>query len=278
MTEPAARSTKRYTPPEGAAARKISPQLDVHTGLPSSWCPGCGHGSVSQILCDLVTELDLAERTILALGVGCGSAIAAQMEVNTVLSPHGRASDTATGVSRMVPDRVVVQYSGDGDSCGIGLAGLMHACNRRENFIVVIYNNNAYGMTGGQMGPTTTKEVPTTTFHGGRDEEVMGYPMDIIKTLAHFPGVVYAARCALTSGVRYREASRMIRRAFEIHLAGIKGMKVIDCLGNCNVNWKGGGVTFTPESSNQFIEDKIMKYFEMGEAAAPEGYPPIRVR
>ena len=265
MTEPAARAPARYTPPEGVEARKISPQLDVHTGLPSSWCPGCGHGSVSQILCDLVTELDLAEKTILALGVGCGSTIAAQMEVNTVLSPHGRASDTATGVSRMAPERIVVQYSGDGDACGIGLAGLMHACNRRENFIVVIYNNNAYGMTGGQRGPTTT-------------EEVMGYPMDIIKTLEHFPGVVYAGRCALTSGVRYREASRMIRRAFEIHLAGIKGMKVIDCLGNCNVNWKGGGVTFTPESSNQFIEDQIMKYFQMGEATVPEGYPPIRDR
>ncbi len=195
MTEPAARAPARYTPPEGVEARKISPQLDVHTGLPSSWCPGCGHGSVSQILCDLVTELDLAEKTILALGVGCGSTIAAQMEVNTVLSPHGRASDTATGVSRMAPERIVVQYSGDGDACGIGLAGLMHACNRRENFIVVIYNNNAYGMTGGQMGP-----------------------------------------------------------------------------------WKGGGVTFTPESSNQFIEDQIMKYFQMGEATAPEGYPPIRVR
>jgi 2-oxoglutarate ferredoxin oxidoreductase subunit beta len=154
----------------------------------------------------------------------------------------------------------------------------MHACNRAENFIVLIYNNNAYGQTGGQMGPTTTKEVPTTTFQHGRDEAVQGYPMDIIKTLQHFPGVAYAARVALTSGPRYAEAHRVVRRAFDLQLAGVRGIKIIDALGNCNVNWKGGGTTFTPESANDFIEETIKPYFVMGEQRVPEGWKPIAVK
>ncbi len=267
-----------YVPPAGATAERVTPNQEIMTGLPSTWCPGCGHGTATQLLAETIAERGLADRVILSVGVGCGGPIPAQLRVHAVLSPHGRASDTATGLARMLPDRIVVQYSGDGDSCGIGLAGLIHACNRRENFIIVIYNNNAYGMTGGQAGPTTTKDVPTTTFQGGRDEEVMGYPFDVVRTVAHFPGVAYAARCALTSGPRYKEARRMFERAFELQTRGVKGMKILDCLGNCNVNWKGGGKTFTPESANELIEDSIKQYFVMGEAKVPEGYPPIVVR
>jgi 2-oxoglutarate ferredoxin oxidoreductase subunit beta len=267
-----------YQPPAGVEATRISPSTDVMTGLENTWCPGCGHGSFSQILADVIHELGIKDRVIMTPGVGCGGPIIAQIKVHAVNSPHGRASDICTGIVRALPDRIVIQYSGDGDSCAIGLSGLMHACNRAENFLVMIYNNNAYGMTGGQMGPTTTKEVPTTTFQHGRDESVMGYPMDIIKTLAHFPGVAYAARVALTSGARYAEAHRVIRRAFEIHLAGVRGIKIIDALGNCNVNWKGGGTTFTPESANDFIEETIKPYFVMGEQRVPEGFKPIAVK
>ncbi len=268
-------TTEVYTPP-AVETSKISPGADdVMTGLPMTWCPGCGHGTLTQLIADVISELNIRDRAILAIGVGCGGSIVAQLDVHAVFAPHGRASDTATGVARMLPDRVVIQYSGDGDSIGIGLAGLMHSCNRAENFLVFIYNNNVYGMTGGQMGPTTTKEVPTTTFQSGREEDVMGYPMDIVKTVAHFPGVAYAARVALTSATRYSQARKIVKRAFDIHLAGIKGMKIVDALGNCNVNWKGGGVTFTPETANEFIEDSIMGYFEMGERSVPEGYKPI---
>ena len=267
-----------YRPPAGVESTRISPSVDVMTGLETTWCPGCGHGSFTQILADVIHELEIKDKTILVAGVGCGGPILGLMKVNASASPHGRASDVCTGISRALPDRVVVQYSGDGDSCGIGLAGLMHACNRAENFIIMIYNNNVYGMTGGQMGPTTTKEVPTTTFQHGREEAIEGYPMDIIRTLQHYPGVAYAARVALTSGARYAEAHRVVRRAFEIHLAGVKGIKIIDALGNCNVNWKGGGVTFTPESANDFIESTIKPYFVMGEQRAPEGFKPIAVK
>lgn len=267
-----------YSPPSGVETSQVSASLDVMTGLPNTWCPGCGHGSLSQILAEVIDELGIREKTILCTGVGCGGSMLAILNVHGISSPHGRASDVCTGVSRMLPDRFVIQYSGDGDSCAIGLSGLMHACNRGENFLLVIYNNNAYGMTGGQTGPTTTKEVPTTTFQSGRDESVMGYPMDIVRTIAHFPGVAYAARAALTSGPRYNEARRIVKRAFEVHRDGHRGMKILDLLGNCNVNWKGGGVTFTPESANEFIEDSIMQYFVMGEQRVPEGYPPIRVK
>src|SRR5262245_36288679 len=269
---------ERYQPPAGVEATRISPSTEVMTGLETTWCPGCGHGSFTQILADVIQEMGIAEQVVLCAGVGCGSPIILMLGVHAVNSPHGRASDVCTGIVRAQPESVVIQYSGDGDSCAIGLSGLMHACNRAENFLVMIYNNNVYGMTGGQMGPTTTKEVPTTTFQGGRDESVMGFPIDIIKTLAHFPGVAYAARCALTSGPRYVEARKIVRHAFEIHEAGVHGMKVIDALGNCNVNWKGGGVTFTPESANDFIEATIMPYFEMGELRLPDGYRPVPVK
>ena len=266
-----------YVPPD-VESSLVSAPLDTMTGLPSTWCPGCGHGSVTQAVAEIIHELGIRERIVLAVGVGCGGAICALLNTHSVNAPHGRASDVATGVSRMMPESVVVQYSGDGDSCAIGLSGLMHACNRGENFLVIIYNNNAYGMTGGQMGPTTTKEVPTTTFPEGRDETVMGYPMDIIRTLAHFPGVAYAARCAVTSGPRYGEARRVLKRAFDVHLDGHRGIKIVDVLGNCNVNWKGGGVTFTPETANDLIEDSIMGHFVMGEQRVPEAYRPIRVK
>src|SRR5262245_2888642 len=161
-----------YKPPAGAEATLISPSTEVMTGLETTWCPGCGHGSYTQILSDVIHELGIQDQVVLVPGVGCGGPIIGILRVHSVNSPHGRASDVCTGIVRAMPDKVVIQYSGDGDSCAIGLSGLMHACNRAENFIVLIYNNNAYGMTGGQTGPTTTKESPTTTFQPGRDEAV----------------------------------------------------------------------------------------------------------
>ena len=212
-----------YTPPADAAATQISAAPQTMTGLTSTWCPGCGHGTFTQILSDVIAELGIQHEIIMSVGVGCGTSIVQQLNLHSIVCPHGRASDTATGLARMLPARIVVQYSGDGDACGIGLAGLMHACNRRENFLVFIYNNNVYGMTGGQMGPTTSKEVHTTTFQSGREEDVMGYPMDIVQTVADYPGVAYAARVALTSGVRYQQARKVVKRALEIHRLGSKG-------------------------------------------------------
>jgi pyruvate/2-oxoacid:ferredoxin oxidoreductase beta subunit len=261
-----------YEPPVDIETRKVGGAPEIMTGIPSTWCPGCGHGTLTTLIADAISELGIRDQTILCAGVGCGTSIIAQIDTHAVSTPHGRASDTATGLSRMLPDRVVCQYSGDGDACGIGLAGLIHACARGENFLTFIYNNNVYGMTGGQVGPTTTPEVPTTTFQSGRDETVMGHPIDIITTLEAYPGVAYSARVALASGVLVKKAAKIVKRAFQIHLDGVRGMKVIDALGNCNVNWKGGGVTFTPQTANEFIESSIMKYFSIGEVRVPEGY------
>jgi pyruvate/2-oxoacid:ferredoxin oxidoreductase beta subunit len=261
-----------YQPPVDVEARQVGGAPEIMTGLNSTWCPGCGHGTLATIIGDTIADLDIRDQTILCAGVGCGTSIIAQIDVHAVSAPHGRASDTATGISRMLPDRVVVQYSGDGDSCGIGLAGLIHACARGENLIVFIYNNNVYGMTGGQVGPTTSPEVPTTTFQSGRDASVMGHPIDIIQTLAAYPGVAYSARVALANGVLVKKATKTVKKAFQIHLDGVRGIKIVDVLGNCNVNWKGGGVTFTPQTANEFIESTIAKNFAMGELRVPEGY------
>jgi len=258
-----------YQPPIGIDSRQVGGAPDVMTGLNTTWCPGCGHGTLATLIAEAIAELGIRDQTILCAGVGCGTSIVSQIDVHSVATPHGRASDTATGISRMLPDRTVFQYSGDGDACGIGLAGLIHACARAENFIVFIYNNNVYGMTGGQVGPTTSPQVPTTTFQSGRDAAVMGYPIDIIKTLEPYPGVAYSARVALASGVLVKKAAKTIRKAFQIHLDGVRGIKIVDVLGNCNVNWKGGGVTFTPKTANEFIESTIMKNFVMGEVRLP---------
>jgi pyruvate/2-oxoacid:ferredoxin oxidoreductase beta subunit len=259
-----------YQPPVDIETRRVGGASEIMTGLNTTWCPGCGHGTLATLIGDAIAELGIQDRTILCAGVGCGTSIVAQLDVHAVSTPHGRASDTATGISRMLPDRVVFQYSGDGDACGIGLAGLIHACARAENFIVFIYNNNVYGMTGGQVGPTTSPEVPTTTFQAGRDANVMGYPLDIIQTLQGYPGVAYSARVALANGVLIKKAAKTIKRAFQIHLDGVRGIKIVDVLGNCNVNWKGGGVTFTPQTANEFIESTIMNNFVIGEVRVPD--------
>ena len=253
-------------------AAKISPDSEVYDEAGRvTFCAGCGHGTENILFSEVVEELGIAPRTILVLGVGCGTASMYIQRVDRVATPHGRASDVATGISRVLPERVVVQYSGDGDACAIGLGGLLHACARRENFIVLIYNNNAYGMTGGQLGPTTSEVVPTTTFLHGRDKEVQGFPLDIVDLVQPLPGCVFAARERLTTGPNVLRARKTIKKAFEIHLAGVKGIKLIDLLGNCNVNWKGDR-TFTPITANQLIDDEVSKYFKLGVSKAPEGF------
>ncbi len=251
-------------------ATKVSPHASNYMmEMPVHFCPGCGHGSLSSMLSEIVEELDLQARAILVAGVGCGTAMLFQQTMHRVATPHGRASDVATGISRVLPDRIVIQYSGDGDACAIGLAGLLHACARRENFIVLIYNNNTYGMTGGQLGPTTCEVVPSTTFVHGRDQEIMGFPLDIIELVKSLPGCVFAARQIVTSGKNVLKAKRLLKRAFEYHLDGVRGIKLIDFLGNCNVNWKGEK-TFTPITANQLIEDEVSRYFTQGIVKTPE--------
>ncbi len=251
---------------------KVSPDSESYDEQGRvTFCPGCGHGSVNVILSEVIHDLELRERSLMVFGVGCGTGGMYLHKVDRVATPHGRASDVATGISRVLSDRVVVQYSGDGDACAIGLAGLLHACARRENFIVLIYNNNAYGMTGGQLGPTTCEVVPTTTFVHGRDKEVQGFPLDILDLVAPLPGCVFASRQRLSSGKNIFKAKKVLQKAFEVHLAGIKGVKLIDFLGDCNVNWKGDR-TFTPITANQLIEEEISPYFRQGTVKAPEGY------
>jgi pyruvate/2-oxoacid:ferredoxin oxidoreductase beta subunit len=253
-------------------AARISPDSEVYDEAGRvTFCAGCGHGTENILFSEVIEELGIARRTVLVLGVGCGTASMYIQKVDRIATPHGRASDVATGISRVLPDRVVVQYSGDGDACAIGLGGLLHACARRENFIVLIYNNNAYGMTGGQLGPTTSEVVPTTTFLHGRDKEVQGFPLDIVDLVQPLPGCVFAARERLTTGPNVLRARKTIKKAFDIHLAGVKGIKLIDLLGNCNVNWKGDR-TFTPITANQLIDDEVSKYFKLGVSKLPEGF------
>ena len=251
-------------------SKKVSPHSDVFQEQRHiSFCAGCGHGSLNIMLAEIIEELQIQKQTVMVTGVGCGSASGGLQRVDVVGTPHGRASDVCTGISRMLPEKTVVQYSGDGDSCAIGLAGLLHSCARQENFIVLIYNNNTYGMTGGQLGPTTSAVVPTTTFLSGRDKDIQGFPLDIIDLVTPLPGCVFAARERLTTGKNVFHAKRTLKKAFELHLSGVRGIKLIDFLGNCNVNWKGDR-TFTPITANELIDEEVSKYFKLGVAKQPE--------
>jgi len=253
-------------------SKRVSPNAPVFNDeVPITFCPGCGHGTVNILLSEVVAEMGLQKKLVFVVGVGCGTMSMHLQRLDRVATPHGRASDVATGISRVMPDRVLVQYSGDGDACAIGLAGLLHACARRENFIVLIYNNNVYGMTGGQLGPTTSEGVPTTTFLAGREKEIQGYPLDILSLVKQFPGCVFAAREILTTGQNIFRARKSLEKAFKIHQDGVKGIKLIDFLGNCNVNWKGEK-TFTPVTANALIDNEISKNFELGTVKVPEGY------
>ncbi len=213
------------------------------------YCPGCGHGTVHRLLAEVLGELHLGPRTIAVAPVGCAVFAYDYLRLDFVEAPHGRAPAVATGIRRVRPDAFVLTYQGDGDLAAIGTAEIVHAAARGETITAVFVNNGIYGMTGGQMAPTTLLGQRTTSTPLGRDAREAGYPLPITEMLAILPGVAYAARGTLADPGSIGKVRAMLRRACEVQIDGA-GFAIVEVLANCPVGW---GMT-PPESIAHLAE------------------------
>ena len=225
---------------------------------PTTYCPGCGHGIVHRLVAEVLEEMDLGARTILVGSVGCSVFAYDFLALDSVESPHGRAAAVATGLKRYRPDRVVFTYQGDGDLAAIGTAEIVHAAARGERFTTIFVNNGIYGMTGGQMAPTTLPGQKTTSSPLGRDVQSTGYPLPVTEMLSLLPGVQYAARVSVADPGHVGRAKQAIKRAFEIQLEN-KGFSIVEVLSTCPVGWG-----MTPTQAMDRLRDTVMEAYASG--------------
>lgn len=229
-----------------------------------SYCPGCGHGTAHRITMEVLEELGLAENTIGIAPVGCSVLAYDFMNIDMQQAAHGRAPAVATGVKRCWPDKTVFTYQGDGDLAAIGTAETIHACNRGENITIIFINNGIYGMTGGQMAPTTLPGMRSSTSPYGRDVETMGNPLKITELVATLPGVSFVSRQAVHTPRNVRKAKKAIKTAFELQ-SQKKGTTFVEIVSNCNSGWK-----MTPVQSNIWMEENMFPFYPLGDIKVPE--------
>jgi 2-oxoglutarate ferredoxin oxidoreductase subunit beta len=230
----------------------------VLADVATHYCPGCQHGVIHRIVAECLEEFGVVEKAIAVSSIGCSVFLYNYILVDTVEAPHGRAPAVATGVKRARPDAFVFAYQGDGDLASIGLAEIMHAANRGERVSVVFVNNTVYGMTGGQMAPTTMIGQKTTTCPGGRCQEREGGPMRMAELIASLDGVAYSARTAVNSIKNMAQAKRAVRRAFETQVNG-DGFGFVEILATCPTNWK-----LSPVKANERIAKEMIPGFPLG--------------
>ncbi len=223
------------------------------------YCPGCSHGTVHKLLAEVIDEMGIQETTIGVSPVGCSVFAYNYIDIDWAEAAHGRATAVATGIKRLCPDKMVFTYQGDGDLAAIGTGETIHACNRGENITIIYVNNAIYGMTGGQMAPTTLLGMKTATTPEGRDPQLHGYPFKISEMLAMLPGVSYVSRQSVNSAPNARKAKRAIRKAFEKSLAG-KGTSFIEIVATCSSGWK-----MTPVDANRWMEEHMIPAYPLGD-------------
>ncbi|MBI3760500.1 MAG: 2-oxoglutarate oxidoreductase [Chloroflexi bacterium] len=223
------------------------------------YCPGCTHGVAHRLVAEVIDELGVRERAIGVAPVGCAVFAYNYFNLDFAEAAHGRAPAMATGIKRVRPDNVVFTYQGDGDLAAIGLGEITHAAARGENITVIFINNAIYGMTGGQMAPTTLPGQKTTSSPCGRDVETMGMPLKMAEALAGMPGAAYVVRRSLHSVKEINKAKKAIKRAFQVQLAGM-GFSMVELLSNCPTNW---GVSVV--DSLQWIEEHMIPYYPLGD-------------
>jgi len=223
------------------------------------YCPGCTHGVAHRLVAEVIDELGIKEKTIGVAPVGCAVFAYNYFNVDFAEAAHGRAPAMATGIKRVRPDNVVFTYQGDGDLAAIGMAEITHAAARGENLTVIFINNAIYGMTGGQMAPTTLPGQKTTSSPCGRDIETMGMPLKMAEMLAGMPGSAYVVRRSLHNIKEINRAKKAIRRAFEVQLAGM-GFSMVELLSSCPTNWGISAV-----ESLKWIEEHMLPYYPLGD-------------
>lgn len=226
--------------------------------VPTHFCPGCGHGIVHRLVCKVLDEMELEGNTIGIVPVGCSVMSYDYFGTDVIEAPHGRAPAVATGVKRANPDRTVFTYQGDGDLAAIGTAETVHAGTRGENIVIIFINNATYGMTGGQMAPTTLPGQVTQTTPYGRNTETAGYPVRVCELMATLSGVALAQRVAIDSVPHIREAEKAIRKAFENEQAK-RGLSIVEVLSTCPTNWG-----LSPTEAMNFVAEKMIPYYPLG--------------
>lgn len=234
-------------------------RTDCLTDNTLSYCPGCGHGVVHRITMEVLEEMGIQQDTIGVASVGCSVLAYDFMNIDMTQAPHGRATAVATGIKRCWPDKFVFTYQGDGDLAAIGTAETIHACNRGENMTIIFVNNGIYGMTGGQMAPTTLPGMKSSTSPYGRNVDVMGNPLNITKMVSELPGVYFATRHAVHKPANVRKAKKAIRMAFENQKLN-KGLSIVEVVSNCNSGWK-----MAPAESNVWMEENMFPYYPLGD-------------
>ena len=225
---------------------------------PFTFCPGCSHGIIVQLVTSVIDEMGIGGDTVCVGCVGCGGYLPWFMNTDTICSLHGRAPANATGVKRIQPDKVVFTYQGDGDLASIGTAEIDHAAHRGEKITTIFVNNTTYGMTGGQMAPTTLVGQKTTTSPYGRDAAHCGKPIRVCEMLSAIDGAAFLERVAVDSPANVRKAKKAIRRAFECQLQG-KGFALVEVLAACPTNWG-----MTPVEAVGRIRSEMIPYYPLG--------------
>jgi 2-oxoglutarate ferredoxin oxidoreductase subunit beta len=241
------------------------------TDAPTHYCPGCTHGVAHRLIAEVLDEMGLTPQTIGVAPVGCSVFAYNYFNTDFVEAPHGRAPAMATGIKRVYPDRTVFTYQGDGDLASIGMGEIVHAAARGENITVIFINNANYGMTGGQMAPTTMSGMKTSSSPNGRDVETQGYPIKMAEMLATLEGVGYCVRRSLHDPKNIRLAKKAIRMAFETQTRGL-GFSMVELLSTCPTNW---GVT--PVSALKFLEERMIPEYPLVDCKISEGVKQVKL-
>lgn len=241
--------------PENLVYEKSS----VLTNNTMHYCPGCSHGVVHRLLAEVIHEMNIQDQTVGVSPVGCAVFAYNYIDVDWQEAAHGRAPAVATGIKRVMPEKYVFTYQGDGDLAAIGTAETFHAVNRGENIVMIFINNAIYGMTGGQMAPTTLVGQVTATTPYGRDVDLNGYPLRITELLAQLPGAAYVTRQSVQNPAAVRKAKKAIRKAFEIQ-AQKKGTAFVEIVSTCASGWK-----LSPVEANRWMEENMFPQYPLGD-------------
>jgi 2-oxoglutarate ferredoxin oxidoreductase subunit beta len=237
---------------------KVFQKPESLTDKPFHYCPGCTHGIIHRLVAEAMDELNIRENTIGVAPVGCAVFAYEYFNCDMQEAAHGRAPAVATGIKRVHPDKVVFTYQGDGDLTSIGAAEIVHAANRGEKLTTIFVNNAIYGMTGGQMAPTTLLGQITTTSPYGRKAESEGYPIRMSEMLSTLEGVAYIERVSVHDIKHINQAKKAIKKAFEYQIAG-KGFSMVEVLSTCPTNWG-----MTPTESLEWVKDNMIPYYPLG--------------
>jgi len=228
------------------------------------YCPGCSHGTVHKLVAEVIDEMGLEKSTIAVSPVGCSVFAYKYVDVDWVEAAHGRACAVASAIKRLHPGKLVFSYQGDGDLAAIGTAETIHAAARGENIATIFINNAIYGMTGGQMSPTTLLGQKTATTPYGRDSRLNGFPYKIAEMLVHLDGATYIARQSVHTPANVRKCKKAIRRAFENSLAG-NGYSMVEVVATCSSGWK-----MSPVDSNKWLEENMLPHYPLGDIKCSE--------